>query len=117
MALRNKTLLFFCGLIACCANPGVRASISPQRLTIALLEPQNCILGGDVIDDKDVTIITFLPKSREVCHSRLDLFDGNSRFFYIVGDLSNIKKDKYYMVVVEDNGQWEKRIRVKAELR
>ena len=114
-----RCLIWICvlsgGVVASCSKPGVQASLSRERLTVALLEPGNCILGGDVIDESDVTLVTFSPKSDEKCHSELDMVGGRAPGFQIKGDLSHIQRERYYMIVVDNNRQWEKRIRVKAK--
>lgn len=112
---RASALIAMCLLLEGCSHSSPTVSLARGKLSFTLAGKGDCIRGGAIIDQQDVTIISFEQKDRRECFHNLTITSHSAEIFTIIGELSEIVAGRTYMVVVDHDAQWELRRRVIAD--
>jgi len=91
--------------LASCSSSVPEVLISSRAISAVLSEGRDCIRGGDIIDERDVTLLSFTPKNPRACIKKLLIVNAAAKDFHIQGNLSDIRRGQFYTFVIEHDGQ------------
>ncbi len=97
-----------------CSSSSPEIALSRGKLSVTLAGKGDCIYSGNVIDQNDITILSFELRELSNCVETLTIARDTAEGFKIEGSLGDIAKGRTYMVVVDHKAQWELRQRVTA---